>query len=388
MFNSADVISMQEALRLAERGSATTHPNPRVGCVLVKNNQVIGRGFHAKAGLLHAEVMALAEAGEAARGATAYVTLEPCAHFGRTPPCSQALIAAGVAEVVIANRDPNPLVAGRGLAQLQNAGIKVREGLLAAEGEKLNRGFFSRMRRKRPWLRLKSASSLDGKIALADGQSQWISDAPARADVQRFRAESQAILSSAATVLADHARLTLRLTAADLAIDPAHWRPPLRIIWDRQGRLTPNNAVSLLTDQAPLWLYQSSIKSKAKAMGKAMAWPDFVQIIPIPDLPEAEQLPWLLTDLAAGEINSIQVEAGGRLMAAFWEANLVDEWLFYLAPCLLGDGGQSLLQGKVLEAMSAVWRLPLAQPVAVGHTWRFSFVFTQEIQPCPPLWLS
>jgi diaminohydroxyphosphoribosylaminopyrimidine deaminase/5-amino-6-(5-phosphoribosylamino)uracil reductase len=378
MFNAKEIAFMQEALCLAQRGVYTTHPNPRVGCVIVKEDQVVGRGFHAKAGEPHAEIHALAEAKARARGATAYVTLEPCAHFGRTPPCSQALIAAGVAEVVIANRDPNPLVAGRGIAQLQAAGIVVREGLLAEQGEQLNRGFFSRMRRHRPWLRLKSASSLDGKIALANGQSQWISDAAARADVQRYRGKSHAILSSAATVLADNARLTLRLSAQDLNIEQKHWRAPLRIIWDRQGRLMPDLASNLLSDTTAVWLYQSAIQSAN--------WPDFVQVIPIPTLPEIEQLPWLLTDLGKRGINSVQVEAGGRLLAAFWEAKLVDEWLFYLAPCFLGQGGQSLLQGKVLQDMAEVWRLPLAMPVAVGHTWRLSFLFTREIQSCPPLW--
>ena len=226
--------AMHLALELAARGAMTTQPNPRVGCVLARQERIVGTGWHVRAGEPHAEVFALREAGEQARGATAFVTLEPCNHHGRTPPCTEALIAAGVSRVIFACGDPNPRVDGTGAARLRAAGIAVEIGLLAARGEELNLGFFKRMRTGKPWLRLKLAASLDGRTALASGESRWITSAEARADVHRFRAESAAIFSTSATVLADDPALDVR----DVVMpDAAPSRPPWRIILDRDLRI-------------------------------------------------------------------------------------------------------------------------------------------------------
>ncbi len=314
---------MGRALELAAQGRTSTQPNPRVGCVIAQGEQIVGEGWHQRSGEPHAEVFALRAAGERARGATAFVTLEPCNHHGRTPPCSEALIAAGIARVIYASGDPNPRVDGSGAARLREAGIVVEQGLRAIEGEELNLGFFSRMRRQRPWLRLKMAASLDGRTATASGESQWITSEAARADVQRWRAESAAILSTSATVLADDPRLSVRL--------PDVSRQPLRVLLDREGKI-PSQA-RLFSEPGEV-LQLTSKEIALDASGRL-------------------SLPAVLTALNAREINEVWTEAGATLAGSLITADLVDELVVYLAPMLLGSEGRPLaaLQiGRLLDA--------------------------------------
>ncbi len=314
---------MGRALELAAQGRTSTQPNPRVGCVIAQGEQIVSEGWHQRSGEPHAEVFALRAAGERARGATAFVTLEPCNHHGRTPPCSEALIAAGIARVIYASGDPNPRVDGSGAARLREAGIVVEQGLRAIEGEELNLGFFSRMRRQRPWLRLKMAASLDGRTATASGESQWITSEAARADVQRWRAESAAILSTSATVLADDPRLSVRL--------PDVSRQPLRVLLDREGKI-PSQA-RLFSEPGEV-LQLTSKEIALDASGRL-------------------SLPAVLTALNAREINEVWTEAGATLAGSLITADLVDELVVYLAPMLLGSEGRPLaaLQiGRLLDA--------------------------------------
>ncbi len=313
---------MGRALELAAQGRTSTQPNPRVGCVIAFGEQVIGEGWHQRSGEPHAEVFALREAGERARGATAFVTLEPCNHHGRTPPCSEALIAAGIARVIYASGDPNPRVDGSGAARLREAGVVVEQGLRAAEGEELNLGFFSRMRRQRPWLRLKMAASLDGRTATASGESHWITSDAAREDVQRWRAESAAILSTSATVLADDPRLSVRLDSA---------RQPLRVLLDRDGRI-PKRA-RLFAEPGEV-LHLTSKEIALEASGRL-------------------SLPAVLSTLNALEINEVWTEAGATLAGSLITANLVDELVIYLAPMLLGSEGRPLAALKIDRLLDA-----------------------------------
>ncbi len=315
---------MAEALRLAELGLWTTDPNPRVGCVISIDGRVIGRGWHRAAGEPHAEALALREAGEQARGATVYVTLEPCSHTGRTPPCADALVEAGVGEVVVAMRDPNPQVAGQGLERLRGAGINVRCGLMEAGARELNIGFVSRHERGRPWLRAKLACSLDGFTAGPDGRSQWITGPSARVDGQHWRARASAIVSGIGTVLADDPRLNVRLSDVQ--------RQPQRVIMDSQARL-PRTA-RLLAGSDPIivattvpapWQHDQVRWRQLPATGAGRVDP--------------AALMTLLTEL---ECNEVHVEAGPALSGALLGAGLVDELLLYQAPVLLGDGAPLL----------------------------------------------
>jgi diaminohydroxyphosphoribosylaminopyrimidine deaminase/5-amino-6-(5-phosphoribosylamino)uracil reductase len=302
---------MAHALQLAARGQYSTPPNPAVGCVILDTaGRRVGEGWHRRAGEAHAEPLALAAAGEAARGGTALVTLEPCTHHGRTPPCVEALVSAGIARVIAASVDPNPRVAGAGLARLREAGIDTAVGLCEAQTRELNRGFFARMSRGRPWVTLKLGSSVDGRTALADGSSQWITSAAARADVQRLRACAAAIVTGIGTVLADDPSLTVRDPSLDLA-----GRVPLRVVFDAQGR-TPATA-KLLTDGKPT-LVLTAATVAADACGRI-------------DLAAA------LQHLTRLECNEVLVEAGPRLAGSFIAAGLVDEVVLYLAPTVLGD---------------------------------------------------
>ncbi len=319
---------MGRALELAALGRASTQPNPRVGCVIAVSEQIVGEGWHQRSGEPHAEVFALREAGERARGATAFVTLEPCNHHGRTPPCSEALIAAGIARVIYASGDPNPRVDGSGAARLRAAGILVEQGLRALEGDELNLGFFSRMRRQRPWLRLKMAASLDGRTATASGESQWITSEAAREDVQRWRAESAAILSTSATVLADDPRLSVRLEPGR---PPSATRQPLRVLLDREGKI-PSHA-RLFSEPGEV-LQLTSEEIALDASGRL-------------------SLPAVLSILNTREINEVWTEAGATLAGSLIAADLVDELVVYLAPMLLGSEGRPLaaLQvGRLLDA--------------------------------------
>ncbi len=325
----ADSVWMARALALAARGLYTTHPNPRVGCVLVRDGEVVGEGWHARAGEPHAEVHALRAAGERARGATAYVTLEPCAHFGRTPPCADALIAAGVARVVVAVRDPFPRVAGAGIARLEAAGIRVDVGVGAEAATELNCGFLARHARGRPWVRLKVAMSLDGRTALADGSSRWITGAAARADNMRWRARSSAILTGIGTVLADDPQLTVRLDDPHQA-----FVPPLRVVLDSTLRTSPTARV--LDQAAPTLLVCAP---EARAGHPAI---DASRVLTCPRHATGLGLGVVLAELAAREVNEVHVEAGPTLAGAFLHAGLVDELLLYVNPSLLGDDARPL----------------------------------------------
>lgn len=356
-FSVKDYQYMQYAIRLAWQGRYTTAPNPRVGCVLVRHDNIVGEGAHLRAGEGHAEVHALAAAGELARGATAYVTLEPCSHFGRTPPCAKALIEAGVKRVVIGMVDPNPQVAGRGVNMLQEAGIKCESGLLEAECRGLNPGFISRMSRHRPWLTLKLAASLDGRTALSNGESKWITSAAARRDVQRQRAESCAILSTATTVIRDNASLNVRPEQAEIADYPLpQWRQPIRVILDRQGKLTGQEQL-FNTNGGPVWL--------VTAPGVKVSIPDAEQII-VDERNGRLDLHQLMAALAQREINSLWLEAGATLAGSLVEAGLVDQLQLYLAPKLMGNSAHGLLQLPVFTEMKRVPQLDIQQWRQIG----------------------
>ncbi|MFC3394766.1 bifunctional diaminohydroxyphosphoribosylaminopyrimidine deaminase/5-amino-6-(5-phosphoribosylamino)uracil reductase RibD [Brenneria rubrifaciens] len=337
---------MARALELARRGRYTTSPNPNVGCVIVRDGEIVGEGYHLRAGEPHAEVHALRMAGERAQGATAYVTLEPCSHHGRTPPCADALIAAGVVRVVAAMQDPNPQVAGRGLYRLQQAGIEVSHGLMMAEAENVNPGFLKRMRTGFPFVRLKMAASLDGRTAMASGESQWITSVQARRDVQRFRAESAAILSSSATVLADDPALTVRWselnTDIQRAYPEANVAQPVRIIIDSQQRVTPQHRI--ISQPGQTWL--------ARLQQDELVWPDCVEQLKLPPHQGGVDLVALMMILGKRQINSVWVEAGAKLAGALLSAGVVDELIVYFAPMLLGDQARPLCVLPGLNALS------------------------------------
>ncbi|WP_154915336.1 bifunctional diaminohydroxyphosphoribosylaminopyrimidine deaminase/5-amino-6-(5-phosphoribosylamino)uracil reductase RibD [Klebsiella grimontii] len=340
-----DELYMARALKLAARGRFTTHPNPNVGCVIVKDGEIVGEGFHYRAGEPHAEVHALRMAGEKAQGATAYVTLEPCSHHGRTPPCCEALIAAGVSRVVAAMQDPNPQVAGRGLYRLQQEGVDVSHGLMMNEAEALNKGFLKRMRTGFPWIQLKMGASLDGRTAMACGESQWITSPQARRDVQRLRAQSHAILTSSATVLADDPALTVRwdeLNADTQALYPQeNLRQPLRIVIDSQNRVTPQHRI---VEQAGETLF-------ARTREDERQWPENVRTLLVPEHNGRLDLVVLMMLLGKQQINSIWVEAGSTLAGALLEAGLVDELIVYIAPKLLGSDARGLCVLPGLEKL-------------------------------------
>jgi diaminohydroxyphosphoribosylaminopyrimidine deaminase/5-amino-6-(5-phosphoribosylamino)uracil reductase len=357
-FTADDARHMARALELARRGLYTTDPNPRVGCVLVKGGKVIGEGWHLRAGEPHAEVHALAAAGEQARGATAYVSLEPCCHQGRTPPCTQALIAAGVARVVAAAPDPNPRVASQGVAELERAGIRIDVGLMRTETERLNPGFIARMTRGRPYVRIKLAASLDGRSALASGESKWISGEAARADVQRLRARSSAILTGIGTVLADDPSLNVR----DLDIG----RQPLRVVLD--GHLSMRASARMLRLPGRTLVVTAEDDSDyAEPLLAAGA-----EVIVLRAGPGRVDLAGLMEDLAEREVNELLVEAGATVCGALLQADLVDELIVYLAPHLLGSGARGLFDLPGLERMQDRIALEIRDVRAVGRDWRIT----------------
>ena len=355
---------MAHALRLAERGLYTTQPNPRVGCVIAHGDEVVGSGFHQRAGEPHAEVYALREAGERARGATAYVTLEPCAHQGRTPPCADALVAAGVKRVVIAVEDPFPQVAGRGAARLRAAGIAVDAGLMGEAARELNIGFFSRIERGRPFVRVKLAMSLDGRTALASGESKWITGEAARTDVQHWRARSSAILSGSGTVLADNPRLTVRVASTSRAHDTeadheGEFMPPLRVILDRQLRTPAGSHV--LDGSVPTLLLHGAAASCADGRFSR------VERIALATHGDGLDLHAALGLLAGRGCNEVQVEAGPVLCGALFAAGLADELLLYIAPLLLGDRARPLMQLPTLGDMARRWQLQAVDQRMLGQ---------------------
>ncbi|MBE1158868.1 bifunctional diaminohydroxyphosphoribosylaminopyrimidine deaminase/5-amino-6-(5-phosphoribosylamino)uracil reductase RibD [Dyella acidiphila] len=346
---------MAQALRLAERGLYTTQPNPRVGCVIAHGEEVVGQGWHERAGQPHAEVFALREAGPRALGATAYVTLEPCAHHGRTPPCADALLAAGIGRVVIAAEDPFPQVAGRGIEKLRMAGVAVEAGLLRDAARELNLGFFSRIERGRPWVRVKLAMSLDGRTALANGESKWITGEAARADVQHWRARSSAILSGSGTVLADNPRLTVRL-------DETPFTPPWRVILDRQLRTPAGSHV--LDGQVP------TLVLHADTAGQPDHRFERVECMAIPSADSSLDLHAVLRLLAERGCSEVHVEAGPTLCGALLATGLADELLLYIAPLLLGDAARPLLHLPALTEMASRWSLHTVDQRQLGGDWR------------------
>lgn len=343
MSDAEDRPWMARALRIAARGRYGARPNPRVGCVLVRGGAIVGEGAHLRAGMPHAEVHALADAGDAAGGATAYITLEPCSHHGRTPPCAPALVDAGVARVVVAMRDPNPQVAGRGLALLREAGIEVECGLLEAEARALNPGFVRRMERGRPWVRCKLAMSLDGRTALASGESRWITGDAARRDVHRMRAASCAVLTGIGTVLADDPQLDVRIDHRALSgYDPA--RGPLRVVLDPALEMPPT--ARMLAGPC-LILTASTDAQAADALRRAGA-----EVETVPAVADGLELGAVLDLLGGREINELMVEAGATLSGALLDAGLIDELVIYMAPLLLGDGARGLFHLPALQSMA------------------------------------
>ncbi len=381
----SDEIYMARAMKLAQRGRFTTHPNPNVGCVIVNEGEIVGEGYHFRMGLAgamviafvnegeivgegyhhragepHAEVHALRMAGEKARGATAYVTLEPCSHHGRTPPCCDALIAAGVSRVVASMQDPNPQVAGRGLFRLQQAGVEVSHGIMMQDAEALNRGFLKRMRTGFPFIQLKLGASLDGRTAMASGESQWITSAHSRRDVQRLRAQSHAILTSSDTVLADDPAMTVRwdeLSADIQSLYPQEsLRQPLRIVLDRQNRVTPEHRI--VQQPGETWFARTHEDSRD--------WPQGVRSILVPEHNGHLDLVVLMMQLGKQQINSLWVEAGPTLAGALLQAGLVDELIVYVAPKLLGSDARGLFVLPELEKLADAPQLKFSEIRQVG----------------------
>lgn len=349
-FSARDHARMARALRLAERGLFTTKPNPMVGCVLDHEGGIVGEGWHEKAGEAHAEVRAIREAGDRARGATAYVTLEPCAHTGRTGPCADALIEAGVARVVAAMRDPFPQVAGQGIQRLRDAGIPVDVGLMETKARVLNRGYLSRIERGRPWVRIKLATSLDGRSALASGESKWISCEASRQDVQRWRARSGAILTGAGTVLVDDPSLTVRLPEGEAVV------PPTRVVLDAglatiaRGRVREGDAPTLYIHAPNTKLPRSLSAEVATAPVKEGRF----------------DLKAVMALLTARQVNEVQVEAGATLAGALLADGLVDELLLYVAPVLLGERARPLFDGLHIDAMAQRYDLAIVDTRRIG----------------------
>ncbi len=359
-FSPFDEMAMRRALELAARGLNSTQPNPRVGAVVARDGEIIGEGWHERAGQPHAEPLALQAAGERARGGAIYVTLEPCCHHGRTPPCVDALLAAGVRRVVYAIDDPNPRVAGGGAARLRAAGIVVQSGLLAAEAEALNEGFLMRMRVQRPFVRLKSAASLDGRTALANGASKWITGEAARADVQLWRARSGAVLTSAATVLADDPRLDVRIDTP---------RQPLRVVLDRRRAvrrtariLQPPGEVLLFSTARPAPAKPTS--AKARVAKPEMLGPARIERLRV--VRGHLDLKRVFARLAEFDINDVLVEAGPKLAGALLAAGLVDEWLVYVAPMLLGKDARPLAELPRLASLKTAPKFALLDSVHLG----------------------
>jgi|SRR5919108_194411 diaminohydroxyphosphoribosylaminopyrimidine deaminase/5-amino-6-(5-phosphoribosylamino)uracil reductase len=364
MFSELDREAMQRALDLAERGLTSTDPNPRVGCVITQGERIIGEGWHERAGGDHAEIVALAAAGEQAAGATVYVTLEPCGHQGRTPPCVDALLRARVARVVYAATDPNPQVNGQGAARLLEGGVAVVSGLLEREALELNCGFVKRMQQGRPWVRVKLAMSLDGRTALGTGESRWITGEVAREDVQYWRARSSAILTGIGTVLADDPRLDVRLPAQDAAQDGEQSaRQPLRVVLDRHLRTPPG--ARLLTEgggEVLLFAAQSSLKDVQSGMRLTQKG---ARIEAVPEANERLSLEAVLDRLGELEVNELLVEAGPAIAGDLMRQSLVDELLLYVAPRVLGDDARPLLE--------------LPEPASLSEARAFTLMETRQL---------
>lgn len=353
-----DYRHMARALTLARRGLYGTDPNPRVGCVLVDRGEIVGEGWHQRAGEAHAEVIALEAAGSRARGATAYVTLEPCCHHGRTPPCTDALLQAGITRMVAAMPDPNPQVAGKGLKQLRDAGMAVDCGLLESEARALNPGFIQRMTQGRPFVRLKLAMSLDGRTALASGESQWLTGEAARRNVQRLRARASAILTGTGTLLADDPGLNVRLPEAP--------RQPLRVILDTGLRTPPTAKILGLPGSVLIFTAVANPDRHAPLQAAG------AEIVVMPRAERGLNLRAIMAELARRECNELHVECGPTLAGALLQAKLMDELVVYMAPLLLGDKARGLFQLPKMIRMNERTELEIVETRAVGRDWRLT----------------
>ncbi|CAE6731802.1 Riboflavin biosynthesis protein RibD [Paraburkholderia nemoris] len=374
MFSQTDFVYMERALALAKRGMYTTDPNPRVGCVLVKNGEVIGEGFTQPAGQDHAEVRALKDArsrGHDLRGATAYVTLEPCSHFGRTPPCANALIEAQVERVVAAMEDPNPQVSGRGLKMLRDAGIEVRCGLLANEAHELNIGFVSRMTRGRPWVRMKVAASLDGRTGLPSGVSQWITGEAARADGHAWRARASAILTGIGTVREDDPRMTVR------AVDTP--RQPQRVLIDSQLDVPPD---AQILAGAPTLIFCGNLDERHTERAAALR-DRGAEIVQLANASGKVDLPAMLKILGERNVNELHVEAGYKLNGSLLREGCVDELLVYLAPSLLGVDSMSMFNLNAPETLDGRTQLNFHAVDRIGDDLRILARFVPRAVPDP-----
>ncbi|WP_418648388.1 bifunctional diaminohydroxyphosphoribosylaminopyrimidine deaminase/5-amino-6-(5-phosphoribosylamino)uracil reductase RibD [Thauera butanivorans] len=363
-FSAADHAAMARALQLAALGLNTTSPNPRVGCVLMRDGVIVGEGWHRRAGEPHAEIHALRQAGEAARGATVYVTLEPCSHHGRTPPCADALVEAGVARVVVAMDDPNPLVAGRGLACLRAAGIATEHGLLETEARELNLGFVSRMTRGRPWLRLKAAATLDGKTALENGVSQWITGPEARRDGHAWRARACAVLTGIGTVKEDDPQLSVRDVACE--------RQPLRILIDARLDVSPS---ARILQGEPILIATASEDDARIASLSATGH----RLIVLPNAAGKVDLPQLMSELGMLGLNEVHAEAGFKLNGSLLREGCVDELLLYLAPMLAGDAAHGLFNLAALTRLEDAARLDIRDLRQVGRDIRILARFAADL---------
>lgn len=371
--SSSHHVHMARAIQLAKRGRYTTHPNPRVGCVIVRDGSIVGEGWHQWAGEGHAEVNALQDAGDLAVGADAYVTLEPCSHFGRTPPCADLLVTSGVRRVFVAMVDPNPLVAGQGLQRLRQAGIEVHCGLLEQEAQALNPGFISAMQRKRPFVRIKMAMSLDGRTAMSSGESVWITGAAARRDVQFWRARVGAIVTGVDTVLMDKPSLNVRLSASDLgnfnSPNLERVRQPLRVILDSQLRCPIDAALFRLEGKVAIYTCSGDVAkiTQFEQLG--------VDVCRFPG--EQLDLAAVLSALHDDGINEVHIEAGATLTGRFVELGLADELLVYMAPHLMGSDARALFNLPLLRMQDRV-KLKIKDIRAIGDNWRILAGFEQE----------
>ncbi|MFH7765526.1 bifunctional diaminohydroxyphosphoribosylaminopyrimidine deaminase/5-amino-6-(5-phosphoribosylamino)uracil reductase RibD [Acinetobacter sp. BSP-28] len=354
-----DQVWMQRAIELARLGQYSTKPNPNVGCVIVKDGQLVGEGFHPQAGQPHAEVFAVRQAGEQAKGATAYVTLEPCAHYGRTPPCAKGLVEAGVAKVIVACPDPNPLVAGKGVQILKDAGIAVEVGICQAEAHQLNQGFLKAMASGMPYVRLKVASSLDGRTAMASGESKWITGSEARQDVQHWRAISGVVITGIETVLADDCQLNVRQLNG--VADIATIVQPKRLVLDRQGRLP---LTAKILQQPETVMVMGSFRQELADLGVLQ-----LSVQPLKDL--------LQTLSTQYQIYDVLVEAGATLSTAFLQAQLVDEMISYVAPTFLGQTARAMFNAE-FDRMAEQLRFKLIDLTQVGNDVRLRLIPSQE----------
>jgi len=357
MFSAEDHAFMSRALALAERGRNTATPNPNVGCVIVKGGRAVGEGWHERAGEAHAEVRALESMRESPEGSTAYVTLEPCSHHGRTPPCAEALVAAKLVRVVCALEDPNPQVRGRGIAKLREAGIRADVGLMAREAEEAHRGFLTRMRTGRPWMRIKAAASLDGRIALANGTSRWITSEAARRDVHALRARSCAMLTGIGTVRHDDPELTVRLVPCS--------RQPRRVLIDH--RLEVPLSAKILQAEPPIIVTVSDDPGRRAALEARGA-----EVVRVPGDGRKADLAALAQFLGSRGFNEVTVETGGKLMGSLVRSGVIDELVLYLAPMLLGDDAQGLFAMGELVRLEEAPRLRITDVRNVGEDIRIT----------------